>query len=68
MREALPPEQPPTAMPEGVVRLRIDGATGQRVPGAPKGSIFEYFLEEFQPKDSGLEDSPLGTDELEGLF
>lgn len=68
MREALPPEQPPTAMPEGVVRLRIDGATGQRVSGAPKGSIFEYFLEEFQPSDSGLEDSPLGTDELEGLF
>ncbi len=68
MRETLPPEQPPAVMPGGVVRLRIDGETGRRVAGAPEGSFFEYFFEEFQPAERGADDSPLGTDELEGLF
>jgi len=68
MRSALDAEQPPTPMPAGVVRLRIDSETGLRVTGAPPGSMLEYFLEEYLPADAGSDERPLGTDELEGLF
>ena len=68
MRAALGDEQPPTPMPPGVVRLRIDNETGLRVTGTPQKSMLEYFLQEYLPGDSGADGQPLGTDELEGLF
>lgn len=68
MGKALGPELPPDPMPPGVVRLRIDRDSGLRVKGAPDGSMFEYFLEEFIPAESGDDEQPLGTDELRGLF
>ena len=68
MRAALGDEQPPSAMPPGVVRLRIDSETGLRVTGTPQKSMLEYFLQEYLPGDMGAEQQPLGTDELEGLF
>lgn len=68
MRTALSAEQPPAPMPAGVIRLRIDSNTGQRVTGAPANSMLEYFFEEYLPSDRGVEDTPLGTDELQGLF
>lgn len=68
MREALGPELSPTPMPSGVVRLRIDKTSGQRVNGAPDNSMLEYFLEEFLPSSVDANQAPLGTDELEGLF
>ena len=68
MREALGSELPPLPMPLGVVRLRIDKATGQRVNGAPDNSMFEYFLKEYLPAAIDANQAPLGTDELKGLF
>jgi penicillin-binding protein 1A len=68
MREALEPEQALAPMPEGVVRLRIDKETGERVRGSPKNSILEYFLEEFLPAYQGDQQTPLDTDDLKGLF
>ena len=68
MREALDPEQTPTPMPEGVVRLRIDKETGERVRGSPENSTLEYFLEEFLPTYQGDQQTPLDTDDLKGLF
>lgn len=68
MREALGPEQAPRPMPSGVVRLRIDRETGQRVEGSPDNTMLEYFLEEFLPTAADGETAPLGTDDLEGLF
>ncbi len=68
MAKALGPELPPDPMPPGVVRLRIDRDNGLRVKGAPEGSMFEYFLEEFIPAESDEDSQPLGTDELRGLF
>ncbi len=68
MREALPGEQTSLAMPPGVIRLRIDRSSGQRVTGTPDNSLFEYFLEEFLPAESTNDERPLGTDDLEGLF
>lgn len=68
MRAALGPELAPTPMPSGVVRLRIDKTTGQRVNGAPDNSMLEYFFEEFLPSSVDANQAPLGTDELEGLF
>ena len=68
MREALDPEQTPTPMPEGVVRLRIDKETGERVRGSPENSTLEYFLEEFLPAYQGDQQTPLDTDDLKGLF
>lgn len=67
MGKALSEEEATMPMPLGVIRLRIDPATGRRVSGAPKGSVFEYFFEEFLPATQS-EDTPIGTDELEGLF
>jgi penicillin-binding protein 1A len=68
MREALDPEQTPTPMPEGVVRLRIDKETGERVRGSPENSTLEYFLKEFLPAYQGDQQTPLDTDDLKGLF
>lgn len=68
MRAALGDEQPPTPMPPGVVRLRIDNETGLRVTGTPQKSMLEYFLQEYLPGDMRADGQPLGTDELEGLF
>ena len=68
MGEALSADAPNVGMPEGVVRLRIDRASGRRVSGTPENSMLEYFLEEFQPNESTDSQQSLGTDELEGLF
>lgn len=68
MREALRPEQPPKAMPPGIVRLRINRESGQRVTGTPEDSMLEYFLEEFLPAEASEDERPLGTDDLRGLF
>ncbi|MEL0315016.1 MAG: penicillin-binding protein 1A [Halieaceae bacterium] len=68
MREALPETETPLSMPEGIVRLRIDKETGERVRGTPDGSMLEYFLEEFLPARKGDNRAPLDTDDLEGLF
>lgn len=68
MGEALSADAPNVGMPEGIVRLRIDRASGRRVTGTPENSMLEYFLEEFLPSESTDSQQPLGTDELEGLF
>lgn len=68
MGEALSADAPNVGMPEGVVRLRIDRASGRRVSGTPENSMLEYFLEEFLPNESTDSQQSLGTDELEGLF
>ena len=68
MREALPETETPLSMPEGIVRLRIDKETGERVRGTPDGSMLEYFLEEFLPARKGDDRAPLDTDDLKGLF
>ena len=68
MGEALSADAPNVGMPEGIVRLRIDRASGRRVSGTPENSMLEYFLEEFLPSESTDSQQPLGTDELEGLF
>ncbi len=68
MRDALPAEQAPAMMPPGIVRLRVDRASGLRVTGTPENSVYEYFLEEFIPAEASDNSRPLGTDELEGLF
>ena len=68
MGEALSADAPNVGMPEGIVRLRIDRASGRRVTGMPENSMLEYFLEEFLPSESTDSQQPLGTDELEGLF
>ena len=68
MGEALSADAPNVGMPEGIVRLRIDRASGRRVTGTPENSMLEYFLEEFQPNESTDSQQSLGTDELEGLF
>ena len=68
MGEALSADAPNVGMPEGIVRLRIDLASGRRVTGTPENSMLEYFLEEFLPSESTDSQQPLGTDELEGLF
>lgn len=65
MRKALGPEAPPRPMPSGVVRLRIDLSTGQRVEGSPQGSAFEYFLEEHLPPAT---EATGNTDAIEQLF
>ena len=52
MGEALSADAPNVGMPEGIVRLRIDRASGRRVTGTPENSMLEYFLEEFLPSES----------------
>lgn len=68
MREALGSELTPIPMPSGIVRLRIDKTTGQRVNDAPDNSMLEYFLEEYLPSATDANQTLLGTDELNGLF
>lgn len=68
MRDALGPEQSARPMPPGVVRLRIDRDSGQRVEGNPGNTMLEYYLEEFLPGDGTSQERSLGTDDLEGLF
>ena len=68
MRESLPKSETPLSMPAGIVRLRIDKQTGERVRGTPDGSMLEYFFEEFLPPSKGDDRAPLDTDDLKGLF
>ena len=68
MRESLPKKETPLSMPAGIVRLRIDKQTGERVRGTPDGSMLEYFFEEFLPPSQGADRAPLDTDDLKGLF
>ena len=72
MRAVLSDEQPLAPMPTGVVRLRINRESGLRVTGTPEDSIYEYFLEEFLPKEAPHPvqrgEPPLSADDLEGLF
>ncbi len=68
MREALDPEEQAAPMPPGVVRLRIDRDSGQRVSGSPSNTMLEYFLEEFLPAEADQQQTPIGTDDLKGLF
>ncbi len=64
-------EQVSPNQPAGIVQLRIDPKTGDRVSGASSG-VFEYFREENMPeekRDSELITDPFTTDEtLEELF
>ena len=66
MRIALPPEEPPSAMPEGVVRLRIDKTTGLRSDSQSEG-IWEYFLSETVP-GFGKNQDEADEEDLRGLF
>ena len=66
MRIALPPEEPPPAMPEGVVRLRIDKTTGLR-SDSPSEGLWEYFLAETIP-NLGRKQDEADEDDLRGLF
>ena len=68
MGEALDEQRAPAAMPQGVVRLRVDRSTGLRVTGSPKNSMLDYFFEEFLPSEASDSEDQLGTDELEALF
>lgn len=68
MRESLPKKETPLSMPAGIVRLRIDKQTGERVRGTPEGSMLEYFFEEFLPVSQGDDRAPLDTEDLKGLF
>ena len=68
MRESLPKKETPLSMPAGIVRLRIDKQTGERVRGTPEGSMLEYFFEEFLPVSKGDDRAPLDTEDLKGLF
>lgn len=67
MGQALGPAEPEAPMPPGVVRLRVDAATGRPVSGNPKGSLLEYFLEEHLPTDRDA-GKTLDSEDLEGLF
>ncbi|MCB1645000.1 MAG: PBP1A family penicillin-binding protein [Pseudomonadales bacterium] len=51
MREALPPESESTELPlpDGLVSVRIDPATGKRADPADPDAIFEFFREEYAP-------------------
>ncbi|MGB0221699.1 MAG: penicillin-binding protein 1A [Luminiphilus sp.] len=66
MRIALPPEEPAPAMPEGVVRLRIDKTTGLRSDSQSEG-IWEYFLSETVP-GFGKNQDEADEEDLRGLF
>ena len=68
MRESLPKKETPLSRPAGIVRLRIDKQTGERVRGTPEGSMLEYFFEEFLPVSKGDDRAPLDTEDLKGLF
>ena len=69
MREALadsPQQERP--LPEGIVNVRIDPVTGLLAPAGQRDAIFEYFREEYVPRQ-GVEEDPhkagnLGTDDL----
>lgn len=50
------------------MRLRIDRDSGQRVSGGPSNTMLEYFLEEFLPAEADQQQTPIGTDDLKGLF
>ena len=63
---ALPPEEPAPAMPEGVVRLRIDKTTGLRSDSQSEG-IWEYFLSETVP-GFGKNQDEADEEDLRGLF
>ena len=66
MKIALPPEEPAPAMPEGVVRLRIDKTTGLRSDSQSEG-IWEYFLSETVP-GFGKNQDEADEEDLRGLF
>ena len=66
MRIALPSEEPAPAMPEGVVRLRIDKTTGLRSDSQSEG-IWEYFLSETVP-GFGKNQDEADEEDLRGLF
>ena len=68
MGAALDEQHAPAIMPHGVVRLRIDRRTGQKVSGAPTDSMLDYFFEEFLPTETSDNEDRLGTDDLEDLF
>lgn len=68
MREALPPAQPMSPMPPGIVRVRVDRESGLRVRGQPDGSLMEYFLEESLPEWQSDAGSRFNPDDLDQIF
>lgn len=69
MREALagsPERERP--LPEGIVNVRIDPNTGLLAQAGQSDAIFEYFREEYVPRQGATEDphkaGNLGTDDL----
>ena len=69
MREALAemPEAEP-ALPPGIVNVRIDPDTGALAAAGQGNAIFEYFREEYAPRQGSMEDRQtaggLGTEDL----
>ena len=69
MREALAeqPEAEP-ALPPGIVNVRIDPDTGSLAAAGQGNAIFEYFREEYAPRQGSMEDphtaGGLGTEDL----